>query len=178
MEKEILDIVIIIISFAAILIAILSYRQNSKFNKRQLRIEKLEEILEIIHVLYANYQYFEDTFMFKQDVLKEDVEKKVKDRYIEQVKELIEITNEIKLRSKLARLFVLNNSYLPKSKLKDKIGVFITVYTSIAESTITQSNKLHYLSFKKFPKSWEFLDFSQEIQNDFEKVFKNRYNLN
>src|SRR5690606_39554394 len=119
MEKEILDIVIIIISFAAILIAILSYRQNSKFNKRQLKIEKLEEIIEIIHVLYANYQYFEDTFMFKQDVLKEDVEKKVKDRYIEQVKELIEITNEIKLRSKLARLFVLNNSYLPKSKLKD-----------------------------------------------------------
>ncbi|CAM3340307.1 hypothetical protein [Aequorivita lipolytica] len=195
MEIKFLDIIIIAFSFAAIVISILSFFQNRNLNKRQLRIEKLEEMLEIIHILYGNYQYFANAYLFKQRVLNEDVKDDIKEKYIIQIKELLEITNEITLRNKLARLFVLNNSYLPKALLKDKIGVFITVYTSIAENTITQSDKLHYLSFKSFPQSWEFSDFTRELQNEiieemklgyknniedknnFEKMFKKRYNL-
>src|SRR5690606_18612925 len=146
-------------------------------------------------ILCGNYQYFEDTYFFKAHLLNEELEIKVHKKYISQLNELIEVSNDIDLRKKLSRLFVLNNSCLPKAKLKDKIGVFITVYTSIAEHTISQSNNSIYSPFQNFPKRWDFLDFTREIQNeiieemnlgykkniedknDFELVFKNRYNL-
>jgi len=39
------------ISIIAIVISIIAYLQNSRIEKRQLRIEKLEEMLEITHTL-------------------------------------------------------------------------------------------------------------------------------
>lgn len=63
-------------------------------------------------------------------------------------------------------MFVLNNSYLPKKELKEKIGTFIAVYTSIAENILTNPHKIIKLPFNDFPKRWDFLDFTQEIQNE------------
>lgn len=69
---------------------------------------------------------------------------------------LQKISNEIDLRSKLSRLYILSNSYLPKKKLKAKIGFFLTVYTSITESTLNQLIINLDLPFNKFPKRWDF----------------------
>jgi len=158
-----------------------------------LRLEKLEEIIEITHLLVQNYQYFEDSFAFKKGILNKKSDEK--EKYIRQIKALIEISENIKLREKLSRLYVLNSSYLPQNKLKDKIGVFITTYTSISEHTIISPEKKIELIFNNFPKKWEFLEFSNEIENeliqemnlgysnntkyknDFEKEFKKRYNI-
>jgi hypothetical protein len=68
---EINDYVTGIISITAIVISIIAYIQNSRIEKRQLRIEKLEEMLEITHILVGNYQYFEDTNHFKNDIISE-----------------------------------------------------------------------------------------------------------
>jgi len=184
------------ISIVAIVISIIAYLQNSRIEKRQLRIEKLEEMLEITHTLKGNYEYFDDTNFFKNELLsdnkKNDVEK---DKYIKQIKELIKISENIDLQNKLTRLFVLNNSYLPKKELKEKIAVFITIYTSIARNTISEPFQKIKLPFNEFPKRWEFSDFTQEIQNElieemdlgyknsiddkntYDKKFKERYNL-
>lgn len=184
------------ISIVAIVISIIAYIQNSRIQKRQLRIEKLEEMLEITHTLMGNYEYFEDTNVFKNQLLSDNKNNDDdKDKYIKQIKELINISENIDLQNKLSRLFVLNNSYLPKKELKEKIGVFITVYSSIARNTIFAPFDKINLPFNEVPKRWEFLDYTQEIQNElieemdlgyknnitnkntFEKKFKKRYNL-
>lgn len=184
------------ISIIAIVISIIAYLQNSRIEKRQLRIEKLEEMLEITHTLKGNYEYFDDTNFFKNELLSDNKNNDIeKEKYIKQVEELIKISENFDLQSKLTRLFVLNNSYLPKKELKEKIGVFITIYTSIARNTISEPFKKIKLPFNEFPKRWEFSDFTQEIQNElieemdlgykdsiddkntYEKRFKERYNL-
>lgn len=184
------------ISIVAIVISIIAYLQNSRIEKRQLRIEKLEEMLEITHTLKGNYEYFDDTNLFKNELLSDNKNNDVeKDKYIKQINELIKISENIDLQSKLTRLFVLNNSYLPKKELKEKIGVFITIYTSIARNTISEPFQKIKLPFTEFPKRWEFSDFTQEIQNElieemdlgykdsiddkntYEQKFKERYNL-
>jgi hypothetical protein len=192
---EITNFITVAVSSIAIVISIFAYFQNSKIQRRQLRIEKLEEMLEITHILDGNYQYFEDTFFFKEQFLNGKVENSDKEKYQHQVEALVKISEEIDLSKKLARLYVLNNSYLPRNKLKEKTGVFITVYTCLAENTVLHPNKRINLPFSNFPKKWEFLDFTNEIQNEiieemnlgyknniednnnFEKVFKERYNL-
>lgn len=162
----------------AIIISIFTYVQNTKSQKRQVRIGKLEEMLEIIHTLNGNYQYFEDTFFFKELVLKEKQEEEIK-RYKKQIIDLIKTSTEIGLRNKLSRLYVLNNSYLPKNKLKDKISVFIACYTSIAEQTISQPFQIiDTTPFNKFPKRWDYLDFTKEIQNEIIKEMKLGYKNN
>jgi len=189
------ELITIIFSIIAIIISIITYRQNFKVQKRQLRIEKLEEILEITHILNGNYQYYEDTFTFKMAIIDDFEENEESEKYANVVHSLIKLSEEIDLRNKLSRLYVLNNSYLPKRKLKDKIGVFIALYTSVAENTIISPNKKIDIVFNKFPKKWEFLDFTNEIQNEiikemdlgyknninydnnFESEFKKRYNL-
>lgn len=163
---EINDYITGAFSLIAIGISIVAYIQNLKGQKRELRIEKLEEILEITHLLNGNYQYFEDTQFFKTHHLFDQADKDKKLKYLTQVKVLQEISNEIDLRKTLSRLYVLNNSYLPKKELKAKIGVFIAVYTSIAESTLSQPTMKTELPFNEFPKRWEFLEFTKEIQNE------------
>lgn len=184
------------ISIVAIVISIIAYLQNSRIEKRQLRIEKLEEMLEITHTLKGYYEYFDDTTSFKNQLFLDNKNNNVdKVKYIKQIKELIKITENIDLQNKLTRLFVLNNSYLPKKELKEKIGVFITVYTSIAKNTVSDPFHKIKLPFNDFPKRWEFSEFIQEIQNElieemelgyknsiddkstYEEKFKKRYNL-
>lgn len=192
---EINDYITGAFSLIAIGISIVAYIQNLKGQKRELRIEKLEEILEITHLLNGNYQYFEDTHFFKTHLLFDHADKDEKLKYLTQVKVLQEISNEIDLRKTLSRLYVLNNSYLPKKELKAKIGVFIAVYSSIAESTLSQPTMKTELPFNEFPKRWEFLEFTKEIQNElieemnlgyknniseqneYKKEFKRRYKL-
>ncbi|WP_040280843.1 hypothetical protein [Psychroserpens damuponensis] len=190
------DYVTGIISIIAIVISVIAYIQNTRIEKRQLRIEKLEEMLEITHILMGNYQYFEDTNFFKNIMLSETKDSTEIEKYNRQVKSLIQISENIDLQNKLTRLFVLNNSYLPKKELKEKIGVFIAVYTSIAENTmINPKNIIDNLPFNDFPKRWDFLEFTREIQNElivemdlgykdsidnkntYEKKFKERYKL-
>jgi len=154
------------ISLIAIVISMIAFLQNSKIEKRQLRIEKLEEMLEITHILMGNYQYFEDTNVFKNDIISGTKDNTEKEKYNRQIKGLSQISESIDLQNKLTRLFVLNNSYLPKKELKEKIGIFIAVYTSIAENTLINPNKIVELPFNDFPKRWDFLDFTQEIQNE------------
>jgi len=192
---EINDYITGAFSLIAIGISIIAYIQNLKGQKRELRIEKLEEILEITHLLNGNYQYFEDTQFFKTQLLFDQTDKDEKLKYLTQIKVLQEISNEINLKNTLSRLYVLNNSYLPKKELKEKIGVFIAVYTSIAESTLSQPTMKTNLPFNEFPKKWDFLEFTKEIQNElieemnlgyknnisekneYEKKFKKRYKL-
>ena len=189
------DYVTGIISIIAIVISVIAYIQNTRIEKRQLRIEKLEEMLEIIHILIGNYQYFEDTNFFKNIIFSETKDNTEKEKYNRQVKSLIQISENIDLQNKLTRLFVLNNSYLPKKELKEKIGVFIAVYTSIAENTMINPNNIVQLPFNDFPKRWDFLEFTREIQNElikemdlgykdsidnkntYDKKFKERYKL-
>ncbi|PAM94685.1 hypothetical protein B4N84_11975 [Flavobacterium sp. IR1] len=192
---EINDYITGTFSLIAIGISIIAYHQNLKGQKRELRIGKIEEMLEITHLLNANYQYFEDTQNFKNNFLSGHLESIKKEKYLEQVEYLHEISNEMDLKNKLSRLYVLSNSYLPKKKLKAKIGVFITVYAAIAENTLSQpTNKIDQV-FNEFPRIWEFLEFIEEIQNelieemslgyknniseknDYEKEFKRRYKL-
>ncbi|MHA7944591.1 hypothetical protein ACJOV8_016050 [Formosa sp. 3Alg 14/1] len=184
------------ISIVAIVISIIAYLQNLRIEKRQLRIEKLEEMLEITHTLMGNYEYFDDTFFLKNKLLLDKKTNDVdKEKYIKQVKELIKISESINLQNKLTRLFVLNNSYLPKKKLKEKIGVLITIYTCIARNTISEPFNKIKLPFNDFPKRWDFSEFTQEIQNElieemdlgyknsidkkntYDQEFKKRYNL-
>ena len=184
------------ISLAAILISALTFYQNLKNHKRQLRISKIEEILEITHLLNGNYKYFEDTQFFKNRLLMtENLDVLEKAKYKAQVDLLIKISEEINLSSKLPRLYILNNSYMPKKELKDKISVLIALYTSIAESTMTHSYENIDLPFVVFPKRWDFSEFIIEIQNElikemnlgyknnisqenkFEDKFKKRYGL-
>ncbi len=190
---EIKDYITGIISLIAIVISVIAFLQNYRIEKRQLRIEKLEEMLEITHILMGNYQYFEDTNIFKNSVISGT--KDSSEKYNRQIKGLSQISESIDLQNKLTRLFVLNNSYLPKKELKEKIGIFIAVYTSIAENTLINPNKIVELPFNDFPKRWDFLDFTQEIQNElieemglgyknsidnkntYEEKFKERYKL-
>ncbi|WP_027127276.1 hypothetical protein [Gelidibacter mesophilus] len=192
---EINDYITGIISIIAIVISIIAYIQNSRSDKRQLRIGKLEEMLEITHILMGNYQYFEDTNFFKTNLISGTKDNAELEKYNQQIKALSQISERIELQDKLTRLFVLNNSYLPKKELKEKIGIFIAVYTSIAENTLSNPNKIIELPFNDFPKRWDFLDFTQEIQNElieemdlgykesienkntYEKKFKERYKL-
>ena len=195
-RMEINDYITGIISIIAIVISVLAYLENSRIEKRQLRIEKIEEMLEITHILIGNYQYFEDTNFFKNDMFSGTKDSTEKEKYNRQIIGLSQISESIDLQNKLTRLYVLNNSYLPKKELKEKIGIFIAVYTSIAENTLSNPNKIVELPFNDFPKRWDFLDFTQEIQNElieemdlgykdsienkntYEKEFKKRYNLN
>ena len=183
------------ISIIAIVISVIAYLENSRIEKRQLRIEKLEEMLEITHILMGNYQYFDDTNFFKNIIFSETKDNTEIEKYNRQVKSLQQISESIELQNKLTRLFVLNNSYLPKKELKEKIGVFIAVYTSIAENTMINPNSIVKLPFNDFPKRWDFLEFTQEIQNElieemdlgyknsidnkitYDKKFKERYKL-
>ena len=184
------------ISLVAILISTLTFYQNLKNHKRQLRISKIEEILEITHLLKGNYTLFEDTQFFKNRLLKaENLDVSEKAKYKAQVALLIKISEEINLSSKLPRLYILNNSYMPKKVLKDKISVLVALYTSIAESTMSYSYEYKDLPFNRFPKRWEFSEFITEIQNElieemnlgyknnislenkFEEIFKKRYRL-
>ncbi len=183
------------ISIIAIVISIIAYFQNRKISKRQLRIGRIEEILEITHILSVNYHYFYDTYSFQKFVLSDLKDENDHKKYLRQLKALTEISNKIDLQNKLSRLYILNNSYLPKEELKDKIGVFIAAYTSLAGITISQPIRKTDLPFTDFPKPWNFLEFTQEIQNklieemklgykdniskinNYEKKFKKRYNL-
>ena len=192
---EINDYITGAISLIAIIISAVAFVQSLKSQKRQLRIEKIEEILEITHILNTNYQYFEDTQIFKIQLISGVAESSEKNKYLAQVKTLKKISDEIDIRNKLSRLYILNNSYLPKKELKDKIGVFITVYTCIAESTLSQPTEKIDLPYNEFPKKLDFLEFAQEVQNEliaemslgyknniidnntFEKKFRERYNL-
>lgn len=190
------EYITIIVSIIAIIISVITYLQNLRIDKRKLRIEKLEEMLEITHTLIGYYEYFEDTLFFKNQILSDNKRNDVKiEKYNKQVKELIKISDNIDLQNKLTRLFVLNNSYLPKKELKDKIGVFTTVYASIGRNTIVEAFEKINLPFNEFPKRWDFSNFTQEIQNElieemnlgyknnihnentYEKIFKERYNL-
>jgi hypothetical protein len=184
-----------IISIIAIVISIIAYIQNSRSDKRQLRIGKLEEMLEITHILMGNYHYFEDTNFLITNLISGTKDNAELEKYNQQIKALSQISERIELQDKLTRLFVLNNSYLPKKELKEKIGIFIAVYTSIAENTLSNPNKIVELPFNDFPKRWDFLNFTQEIQNElivemdlgykesienkntYEKKFKERYKL-
>ncbi|WP_040282759.1 hypothetical protein [Psychroserpens damuponensis] len=192
---EIKDYITGIISIIAIVISVIAYLQNSRIEKRQLRIVKLEEMLEITHILMGNYQYFEDTNFFKNDILKGIKDNPEKENYNRQINALNQISESIELQKKLTRLYVLSNSYLPKNELKDKVGIFISVYTSLAENTMSNPYKIIELPFNDFPKRWDFLNFTHEIQNElieemdlgyknsienkntFEKEFKKRYKL-
>lgn len=151
-------------------------------------------MIEITHILNGNYQYFEDTFFFKTGLSNEQSIKK-KEKYLQQVNSLMKISEEIDLSKKLSRLYVLNNSYLSKNKLKDKVAVLITLYSSIAENTIGNPIEKLDIVFNNFPKRWDFDEYIQEIQNeiiqemklgyknnmkynfDYEKEFKERYKL-
>lgn len=175
---EVNDYLTYTISIIAIVISIIAYIQNRKISKRQLRIGRIEEIIEITHILSMNYQFFYDTYNFKELVLSELKEDNDEKKYLKQVKALIEISDKIDLQNKLSRLYVLNNSYLPKKELKDKIGVFIASYTSLAGSTISQPIRKTDLPFNNFPKPWDFLDFTKEIQNELIKEMKLGYNDN
>jgi len=192
---EINDYITGIISIIAIVISIIAYIQNSRSDKRQLRIGKLEEMLEITHILMGNYHYFEDTNFLITNLISGTKDNAELEKYNQQIKALSQISERIELQDKLTRLFVLNNSYLPKKELKEKIGIFIAVYTSIAENTLSNPNKIVELPFNDFPKRWDFLNFTQEIQNElivemdlgykesienkntYEKKFKERYKL-
>ncbi|EHQ02133.1 hypothetical protein [Gillisia limnaea] len=183
------------ISIIAIILSIIAYIQNWKIATRQSRIGRIEEILEITHILNMNYNYFYDTYFFKETVLSELKKNEDEEKYLRQIKALTDISNKIDLQKKLSRLYVINNSYLPKKELKDKIGVFIAVYSSLAGSTISEPIRKTDLPFNNFPKPWEFLEFTQEIHNEliremnlgynnnisntnaYEKKFKERYNL-
>lgn len=192
---EINDYITYAISIVAIVISIIAFIQNHKISKRQTRIVRIEEILEIIHILNINYHYFYDTYFFKESNLTHSIENKEEKKYLKQVKALIEISNKINLQNKLSRLHILNNSYLPKKEFKDKIGVIIAVYSSLAASTISEPIRKEDLPFTDFPKPWHFLEFVQEIKNEllkemnlgykdnfsntntYEKKFRERYNL-
>ena len=192
---EINEIITLVISTIAIFIAVLSYFQAKKINRRSLRIEKLEEILEITHIFKNNYHYFEDTFELKKNLIKANKGDFTDKIYQIQVEDLIRISEDMKLRDKLARLYVLNNSYLPKSELKEKIGVLISCYSSLAHRTISKPFKEQDLIFNKYPKRWDMSEYITEIQNEiieemklgykksisdknnYENKFKNRFNL-
>lgn len=193
MESE--HIITITLSLIAIIVSIISYFQNSTNQKRELRLEKLEQIIEILHALNLNYQYFEDTYLMKIDFLNNNLSAEKKTLYNKQINELIKISKEIDLRKKLARLYVLNNSYLPKNNLQDKISVYISVYTSIGEHTLIKPFNKIEVPFNKFPKPWDILDFTEQIlkelikemnlgyknninyNHSYEKEFKQKYNL-
>jgi len=160
---EIQDVFTIALSFIAIIISVISYFQNSNNQKRELRLEKLEEIIEIIHTLTANYQYFEDTYFLKTEYLSNNLDSVGRTQFQKQINELVKISEEIDLRKKLTRLYVLNNSYLPKDKLQDKISVYISMYTSIAEHTLSKPFDDVELPFNKFLKRWDFLDITEDI---------------
>ena len=151
------------ISLVALILSGLALFQNHKYEKRQLRVEKLEEMLEISHILLGCYQYFQDTVYFKESLINGNT--KETEKYKQTLKNLQKIAKEIDLQKKLPRLFVLNNSYLPKKELNEKIGLFIGLYTSIAEATIGSPHKSTKLPFNDFPKPWHFMEFTQEIQN-------------
>lgn len=192
------DYVTGIISIIAIAISVVSFIQSSRREKRQLRIEKLEEMLEITHVLMGCYPNFEDSVVFKNDIISVKSDNSKKERYAQQIEKLSQISESINLKNKITRLFILNNSYLPKKELKDKVGVFITVYSSIVTHTLSNPNNSVDLPFNDFPKRWDFLDFTEEIQNGlieemdlgyknsidienkntYESEFKKRYNIN
>lgn len=185
----------LLFSAGAILFAGLSYFQTSKLDKRNLRISKLEEMLEILHVLCGNYKYFIDTLNFKQKTLQAENGICNNEEYQLQVRNLTKISQEIDLEKKLPRLYVLCNSYLPKKQLKEKIEILIVVFTCLVENTVVQSRNEVNLVFNNFPKCQDFMDFTEEIQNElikemklgyknnissrntYEKQFKERYNL-
>ena len=175
---ESIDIITIILSSSAIVVAALSYFQASNNHKRELRIEKLEQIIEILHTLNGNYQYFEDTYFYKTRYLFDDLDTTETELYTKQVIALIKTSEDIDLRNKLSKLYVLNNSYLPQDLLQDKISVFISVYTSIAENTISKPFDKLQLPFTKFPKRWELSDFTNEILKGLIKEMDLGYNEN
>jgi len=185
----------IILSILAMIISTLALVQNSRSSKRGLRIEKIEEMLEITHTLNANYQYFEDTHVFKMDLWLDPEKKEEQDKYLKQSQVLKDIADDINVRKILSRLYILNSSYLPKSTLKSKVGELVAIYTCLCESTVVNPTKIVALPYNEFPKKWEIFEFIEEIQSDlikemklgysksasesykYTKEFKQRYNL-
>ena len=183
------------ISAVAIVVSIFAYIQNSRVQKRQLRINKIEEILEITHMLNGNYHYFEESQFIKSNFSSSRDGFIEKEKYKARVKILKNISDELDFSNKLPRLYVLSNSYLSKKRLRDKIGILIAVFTSLLETTLNDPHKTAILPFNKFPKKMEFLEFVKEIQNEliiemglgyknklseenlYEEEFRERYNL-
>ena len=164
------ELINLLFSTSAFLVSVIVYFQSSKLNRRQLRIEKIEEMLEITHILIAKYEYFINVINLKNSIrnnLVDDLASLFRENRLPiTLQELHQISKEMDLQNKLIRLFILNNSYLPKIELKDKIEVFITLYASIADKTLSTSLKKISYPFKQFPTPLNFSDFTTEIQNE------------
>lgn len=191
------EIINLLFSTSAVLVSIVVYFQSSRLNKRQIRIEKIEEMLEITHILKGNYVCFINVITLKDNMKTHGLGALYEENIlVNRLKTLRQLTKEMDLQNKLVRLYILNNSYLPKTKLKDKIGILISLYASIADKTLSTSLEEYSRPFNQFPTALDFNDFTDEIQNElieemglgyknniqlknnpYEKLFKERYKL-
>lgn len=169
------EYITVVISIVAIIISIIVFIDNSKKDKRHIRIGRLEEIIEIIHILYLHYHEFENAYFLKLDLFKDGIydlkkiDKKDVRFYKSFLKSVSKTYNEIDVKKRLSRLYVLSNSYLPNKELKDKIKIFGEIYGSLVIYVIEYPFNNAEYTFTEFRTKDDLQDYYLEIQNELVK---------
>ena len=134
--KIILPIVAIVASFSAIVYSI-------KNTKKQIRIGRLEEILETLNLLqgiYSNIYWLSVDMKRNEKYINSNTTSKEWEICKAGINKFFEENDKEMLRTRIARLYILTNAYLPNNKLKFKILSINHLYAILLSS-------LHYKDF-------------------------------
>jgi hypothetical protein len=126
-----------IIPSIALVASIISIYIATRNAKRQIRVSKLEEMIETISFLSS---YYPSIFWLLND-LKEN-KRNVKD-IEEEVTKFFESVGKETLQTKIFRVRVLANSYLPNGELKAKI-ISLTIFMSTIYLTVLRSDYFYF----------------------------------
>ncbi len=162
---NIIEIVKIILPFFAIVISIAAVFISHQNVKKQIRVSKLEEILEIINMLKG---YYKTAFLYTNDL-------KNNERYLDgklntrdwmiiesNLNDFLSNIREETIQQKTARLYVLTNSYLPKSDLKFKTisvnELFCDVFYTLFYKRLSKLKDKYNGNFPKPEKVFQIID--------------------
>ena len=158
------------IAFIAIIISLLSYVNDNKKNRRELRISKLEELVEL-NIYFLNYYQalldiaeIRDKVKFPneiniQSLLYKDIEG---DNAAATLIENIGMNN---FEDKLSKFNVLANSYLPKGELKLKCLSLVELNANLFNYTIFKDYNVRN-THPKFPSKKVYFDYIEEVEKN------------
>lgn len=158
------------ISLIAIGISLLTFFNDNKKNRRELRISKLEEILEMNIYFLNHYSFlleiveFRDNVKFNQEsnsmsVIDSDIRGDLLS------KEFLDIVGLNNFDKNLTRLNVLANSYLPKDELKYKCISIVDLIANLYNYTVYKIYEVR-TNYPKFPTKEDYFDYIEELEKD------------
>lgn len=160
----------ITISIIAILFTALSYVNDNKKNRRELRIAKLEELLELNIFFLNNYDFlleiasYRDKIKFPGQITLESVLNN--ENFGDKESDLfLEIVGANNFDKNLVRFNVLANAYLPNSELKLKCLSLVELNANLYNYAVYKTLQVRE-TYPKFPIKKDYFDYIEDIEKE------------